>query len=436
MANLRPDFLDQANLPWWVTFRTTQNPETGSIEYQYFDSTTGRQIQQDASGNIAYTTGEPVPASLTQGTPQQGQVLGTTDQGLTVLRMPDGSVTYATPLSGTASDYSQLFEGLVPGQGTAQVPGQGAPQTQIVEAGGQRYAALPQGIGISKPRPDTSGFFSNFASGYGPLVAAALPFTGVGSYLSGLLGPIGGRAATSALGSLVTGGDPLAGLAKGAVGGTVSELGGPILKDTGLSPEASKAILGGTTALLTGGDPLTAALSAYSPALTKTEGEITGPMAETPVMGSEGGGYPGAEYQEPEPTGATAETPALGDVYGYPDQVTQPADLPGGDVEVQAPDLAPLEYEAPEPGVKIPESLLSQVFRLGTATPTGSLGGTAGRATPQTFNVSDVAIAPGLATSPDQAVGAGELESTATGKKRKNVWNVASLKNLQDALGV
>lgn len=420
MANLRSDYLDQASLPWWVTFRTTQDPESGNIVYQYFDSTTGRQIQQDPQGNITYTTGETVPQSLTQGQPQQGKVLGTTSQGLTVLQMPDGSVTYATPLTGTASDYSQLFEGLVPGQGVAQVPGQGAPQTQIVQAGGQNYAALPQGIGISKPRPDDSGFLSNFTTNFGPLISAALPFTGIGSSLAKLLGPIGGRAATGALGAAVTGGDIARGAAGGAIGGTVSELGGPILKDAGLSPEASKAILGAGTAALTGGNPLLAGLSGLSPALTSTSGEITGPMAETPVMGSEGGGYPGAEFDA--------------------EQAPQEAEFGAEITAPETPQMPPLEYTAPETGVKIPEKLLATALGIGQQrVPTGTAASPTGTQTQRLgspeIGASSLA-ALGRATSPDQAVGAGELESTRTGKKRRNVWNVASLKNLQDALGV
>jgi hypothetical protein len=50
---------------------------------------------------------------------------------------------------------------------------------------------------------------------------------------------------------------------------------------------------------------------------------------------------------------------------------------------------------------------------------------------PLTFGISQLLSNLGQASAPP-----GELESTKTGKKRENVWNRASLKNLQDALGV
>ena len=50
---------------------------------------------------------------------------------------------------------------------------------------------------------------------------------------------------------------------------------------------------------------------------------------------------------------------------------------------------------------------------------------------PLTFGASQLLANLGQSSDP-----AGELESTKTGKPRENVWNKASLKNLQDALGV
>lgn len=80
---------------------------------------------------------------------------------------------------------------------------------------------------------------------------------------------------------------------------------------------------------------------------------------------------------------------------------------------------------SPETETKTPTTDISWIFNLGspiTGTRYASL-----------FERGQSGTAP--AGTPGRA-GAGELDPTRTGKKRQNVWNVSSLKNLQDALGI
>lgn len=251
----------QGALPWWMTFKTGMD-ETG-IVYELYDKTTGQRVMQDANGGFSYANGTPVPESLTSSSPQAATVLGATGvNGLNQIRLADGTVTTGTQLQGNASDYAQLFEGAVPGSpGYMQIPGQGATKTQVVMGSdGNLYAAQPSGAKFSAARPDNSGIMSNFVSGYGPLIAAALPFSGVGSAISGALGMggAGAGAITGGLNALVTGGDPLRGAAMGGLNSLVK---GGI--GANLAPSTST---GGTMADWTSGYDL--------------------PMGETPALDS------------------------------------------------------------------------------------------------------------------------------------------------------
>lgn len=143
------------------------------------------------------------------------------------------------------------------------------------------------------------------------------------------------------------------------------------------------------------------------------------------------------------PTGEaiTAEKPVYGQV--------EPQDLPAYDesgtaltpdqVAEKYPDLYPggklpqegevTKYSPGEPGIKIPGGLLSQIFNLGMKTPGGGGGGPG-------YAYGSTAGMFGGSTSPSKAMGEGDIESSKTGGKRRNVWNVASLRNLQEGLGV
>lgn len=232
--------------PWWLTTKYNFDPERGSSQ-AFYDATTGRQVYQDANGRYAYTlpkeaqwgmqgdgnfgwsggvAGEYVPDSLLQSQIQNAQVLGGGGpNGTTRIQLPDGTITYATALNNDAGDYSKLFEGIVPGTGVAQVPGQGAPKTQIVQGSdGNRYAALPSNAQFHAPKPDNSGFMSNFMSGYAPIIGAALPFSGIGNALTSSLGQVGGKVASGAIQSLLGGGNPVVGAGMGLLRGAAPGL--------------------------------------------------------------------------------------------------------------------------------------------------------------------------------------------------------------------
>lgn len=233
--------------PWWLTTKYNFDPEQGSSQ-AFYDATTGRQVYEsggkyyyslptegrwepfaidETASSYRYidpTSGEAVPASLLNSQPQSAQVLGGSGvNGLAQIRLADGTVTNATPINGDANDYSKLFQGMVPGEGYSQVPGQGAPQTQLVKGSdGNMYAALPGNAQFNAVKPDDSGFMSGFMKDFAPLAMAALPFSGLGSSLSGMLGGgtlgnVGANAVIGAGKSLLTGGDPLQGGFNGAL---------------------------------------------------------------------------------------------------------------------------------------------------------------------------------------------------------------------------
>jgi hypothetical protein len=363
--------------------------------------------------------------------------------------MVNGKPTYLFPMNRGATTAGDI--GIYGGAQRAFWRSPSGAQGQVVQGpdGNMWVAPPPDAVFSEADIADHSTVLGELQKTYGPLISAALPFTGVGRALSSALGTIGGSAATGALSSLASGGDPLKGAVGGAIGAGASSLGGPILQDAGVSPELSKVLIGGATSALTGGNPLLAALSAATPALTSTGGEITGPMAETPVVGSEGGGYPGAEIDfeatQPESPVSTAGgsqfdvLPSAQEPEGfYPG--TQFDTLPQDQEPVsEAPDLPPLEYTPEEPGVKIPQNILAKILGIDKQQPIAPTspapaGQTRTLSSPEMGTTTSPGF--GLAASPDQAIGAGELEPTRTGKKRRKVWNVASLKNLQDALGV
>ena len=131
----------------------------------------------------------------------------------------------------------------------------------------------------------------------------------------------------------------------------------------------------------------------------------------------------------------------------------EPEDYGGIDFPVEkpeqpeeAPEEAPEEMpeetpeETSEEAPKTPETPSEKPEKMGKfpgfpGFPDSGSGGARtypiGGGQPLTFGISQLLSNLGQASAPP-----GELESTKTGKKRENVWNRASLKNLQDALGV
>jgi len=213
----------QGALPWWLTFKT-ESDESGAIRYDLYDKTTGQRVIQDQSGAFSYADGTPVPTSLQNSQPSQVSLVSAQGlpQGLVAVKDASGKTRYASALRGDASDYAKITGGVLEGGLLAGRPGGGG--TSIAQdASGQQYVVMPEDMTVSRPRPDNAGIMSNFVSGYGPIIAAALPFSGVGSALSGALGmgSAGTGAITGGLNALVTGGDPLKGAAMGGINSLV-----------------------------------------------------------------------------------------------------------------------------------------------------------------------------------------------------------------------
>ena len=346
----------------------------------------------------------------------------------------DGKMTYLYPMDRGATIHGDL--GIYGGAQRARWSSPSQSKGTVVKGpDGNFWVAPPLDAKFSESdTADHTTMLQGAWRDFGPIIAAALPFTGIPGALSSSLGTIGGGAATGALSSLVTGGDPLRGALGGGLGAGVSSIAGPLLEGAGVSPTLSKSLIGAGTSALTGGNPLLGALTPAIRGLTGTGGEITGEMADTPTSGTDVTGFvdPSAGTDTTDTADATGTTDTIDvgtdtgtDFYGN----EEGTDYSIPDDQVIGPS-GELDYTPPESGFNIPGSLLAEIFNLGQSRSQGQAPDpTAGR-------TSSLMSGLGVAASPDKATGVGELESTRTGKKRKNVWNVASLKNLQDALGV
>ena len=162
--------------------------------------------------------------------------------------------------------------------------------------------------------------------------------------------------------------------------------------------------------------------------------------------------YPGGRVPEPSeettyfPGGEaiTYERPVRGqlDPMDYPIFSPEGEMLSPDEVAATYPDLYPggvlpqegevTTYTPGTSGVYVSPSVLSQVFNLGMGIPTQKTTSVApvGRYSPSASAMLSTAAAP------SRAMGEGDIESSRTGGKRKNVWNIASLRNLQEGLGV
>jgi hypothetical protein len=466
--------------PWWLANRLVSTGDNGSGNYeqQQYDTRTGQPVSNvggqyysiapRAQSGYAYDPETYVPGSegvkvadsgplqTASFTPGQNAPYGNLGvQAGTV----NGKPTYLVP-AGDPSVMASRIAGDIGMYGGAQkaqwTSPSGAKGEVVTGPDGNKWIAIPQDAQFPAPTDTAnhSTMLGNFAKDFGPIIAAALPFTGIPNALSSSLGTIGGGAATGALSSLVTGGDPLRGALGGGLGAGVSSIAGPLLEGAGVSPTLSRSLIGAGTSALTGGNPLLGALTPAIRGATSTGGEITGEMADTPTSGTDVTGFvdPSAGIDTTDYTDTTdyaadtADTTDVGtdtstdvgtdagtdvgtdvdsDFYGN----EEGTDYSIPDDQVIGP-FGELDYTPPESGFNIPGSLLAEIFNLGQSRSQGQAPDpTAGR-------TSSLMSGLGVAASPDKATGVGELESTRTGKKRKNVWNVASLKNLQDALGV
>lgn len=171
------------------------------------------------------------------------------------------------------------------------------------------------------------------------------------------------------------------------------------------------------------------------------EGNITGydyALEVTPEQPEEVSEEPkttfgGSPFIEPKDYGGIDFSAGKPEDYGSYEQYNEKIETPE-----EAPEEAPETPETPEEGE--PEETPEKPEKMGKfpgfpGFPDSGSGGARtypiGGAQPLTFGISQLLSNLGQASAPP-----GELESTKTGKKRENVWNRASLKNLQDALGV
>lgn len=220
----------------------------------------------------------------------------------------------------------------------------------------------------------------------------------------------------------------------GAVGAIAGEAGREAAAAAGggaAGAAVGGAASGATSAALTGGDVLGAAkkgagIGAISDVVkdvtaTPSKTEITTPT-EVPSAGPTPEAAPQPAKQ---PTQIEPGQELLYDASGKP--------LSSEEIAAKYPDLYPggkapevgeeTTYTPSKSGVSGAGSFLSQIL---------SLGGAPGGApyTGDTSRQSALLSGLGVSTSPSAALG-GDIESTRSGGKRKDVWNVASLKNIE-----
>lgn len=215
----------------------------------------------------------------------------------------------------------------------------------------------------------------------------------------GGVGSLAGGAASSAVG-----GGTLGAAASGATQGAI----GAVAKGEDVSKAAAT---GGATAGITAGIKGATA----TPGQAETVGTPT-PGAPPPAApGQEPGDFP-AYNESGQPLTAEETAKKYADLY------------PEGRLPVEGESVA---YNQGDKGINVPSRFLSQVLNLGMKTPgagpTGSAPMGQGGTTAQSV---------GSAGSATEALGGGDVEAPETGGKRRNVWNVASLRNLQEGLGV
>jgi hypothetical protein len=353
----------------------------------------------------------------------------------------DGKLTYLYPMDRGATIYGDL--GVYGGAQRARWSSPSQSQGKVIKGSDGRFWVAPP-LDARFSESDTANHQTMLQGAwqdFGPIIMAVVSAGALSggeslatAYGGGATGAAAAGATMGAGNALLSGGDVLGGALKGGLGAGVGSLAGPLLEGAGVSPTLSRSLIGAGTSALTGGNPLLGALTPAIRGATSTGGKITGEMADTPTSGTEVTGFvdpsAGTDTTDTAGTAGTAETIDVGTDTG--------TDFSGNEegTDYSIPDdqvIGPsgeLDYTPPESGLNIPGSLLAEIFNLGQSRSQGQAPDpTAGR-------TSSLMSGLGVAASPDKATGVGELESTRTGKKRKNVWNVASLKNLQDALGV
>lgn len=456
--------------PWWlgtiqvpVDYDTAQGSMTQEVDKRtgqpvflsagkYYYGTAGDKNYREYLNNIS----EDYPLRIFEPIPGQDEAARTATfvtnaaKGLAApygnlggeVGVIDGKMTYLYPMDRGASIYGDLGTYGGAQRATWSSPSQ-SKGTVVKGPDGNFWVAPPLDARFSESdTADHTTMLQGAWRNFGPIIMAAVSGGALGggeslasAYGGGVTGATAAGATMGAGNALLSGGDVLGGALKGGLGAGVGSIAGPLLEGAGVSPTLSKSLIGAGTSALTGGNPLLGALTPAIRGITGTGGEITGEMADTPTSGTDVTGFvdPSAGTDTTDTTD-TADTTDVGtdtgtdlgtDFYGN----EEGTDYSIPDDQVIGP-FGELDYTPPESGFNIPGSLLAEIFNLGQSRSQGAAPDpTAGR-------TSSLMSGMGVAASPDKATGVGELESTRTGKKRKNVWNVASLKNLQDALGV
>jgi len=256
-------------------------------------------------------------------------------------------------------------------------------------------------------------------------------------------GAAAGSAEAAAVGSAVISGGTaavegkspeqiLASAAGGAIGSVAGGAAGEAAGGGIPGTIASGATKGAIGAALTGGDIGRAALTGGAAA-----GLTSGIKDFTATPGT-AENIPGPATIEQPPV-APRQEPGDFAVYDQSGKALTPEQIAS-----QYPDLYPggeppkagemTEYKPGSKGITLPSSLLARAFNIGLETPTKQVSGGYGSspgATTGLFGGEGVSV-----TAPGRAMGGGDVESPKTGGKRRNVWNVASLRNLQEGLGV
>lgn len=273
--------------PWWLESRSVNvsgDNGGGNWEQQNYDRRTGQIVYQkdgkwysSLPQEVSYSTGEDGqwqlnPASagvLVDNTPPKtanflsGQRAPYANLGGEV-GMVDGRPAYLFPMDRGATVAGDL--GMYGGAQRASWRSPSGAQGTVVQGpdGAMWVAAPSDAIFGEANTADHSTMIGNAIKDFGPIVAAALPFSGLGGMVSsalggGALGAAGAGAALGGVNALVTGGDPLKSALKGGIAGGVGSALGSAMSSTGLpQPVQNFATSVGTNLL--SGQPVSQAL--------------------------------------------------------------------------------------------------------------------------------------------------------------------------------
>jgi hypothetical protein len=272
-------------------------------------------------------------------------------------------------------------------------------------------------IAVAIAYPQLAGYIGE-AMGAGAAASASAIAVG-NAVISGGMAAVQGKSVNDILEAAAIGGvgSAAGGAASAAAGGGVAGAAASGATSAGIGAlargeDVSDAVAkGGTTAAITAGIKGATA----TPGQAETVGTPT-PGAPPPAEpGQEPGDFP-AYSESGQPLTAEETAKKYADLY------------PEGRLPVEGESVA---YNQGDKGINVPSRFLSQVLNLGMKTPgagpTGSAPMVQGGTTAQSV---------GSAGSATEALGGGDVEAPETGGKRRNVWNVASLRNLQEGLGV